>query len=299
MIEDENMPSFPEITEIDLEILKAKEAHFSGSFPLMIEYYQNERPGLDPEFTIESMQRLDAIERQIGTNLSSLVLSDEDREELERSKEFYEKLRQLYRKKKKNDSLEILIADLILSEEPQKEIKKIAAHGKKAVPFLIALIQNEDLKNPLFPGYGNAPQLAVECLREIHDDSTIFALFELIGHVEVVDEEGALLALKEIGEPAMKFLLKVVSSVPITFDNERAAVALIHFKEIPEVSEAALHLLEEEMFRKSVPLSSYLALIAADVGKEELRKRFLALAMKGDTPLELKKEIELIARTWK
>lgn len=299
---NENEPlEFPKLTELDLEILKYREAHFSGSFPLMIEYYQTEKAGQDPEFSIERMQALELVEKSLGQNLSALMLTDEQKEEIENSKALYKKLKGLYAKKGKESPLQILIADLILSEEcdPQKEIESLIACGKKAVPSLIALMQNEDLHNPLFPGFGNAPSLAIECLRGIKDDSAIIALFEEIGHEEVVDEEGALLALRAIGPAAQEFLLRVASSQPITYDNERAAIALIHFKDVGKVAEEALNLLEKEPFRSSIPLSSYLALVASEVKEQPLKERFMLIAKDPTTPKALKNEIDLMIRTWK
>jgi len=277
-----------QLNEEDLEIIKHREAHFSGSFPAMVEYYQAKR---EPEFPLERMVELDALEKSHGSSLA-LILSEEDLEEIDRAQKFYKKLK----KTAKKGSLEELMRDLLLSEEPETAIESIVRTGKKAVPMLIALMQNEDLKSPLFPGRGQATALSLECLRRLKDDSAMIALFEEIGHEDVIDEEGALLALKAIGNPAMEFLLKIVSSLPITGDNERAAVALIHFKDEERVAKEALHLLEDKEFREASPLSSYLALIAAGVRDKHLQETFKALGRDASTPKALRDEIRLIMK---
>lgn len=292
--------SLPELNETDIDILLHKEAHFSGSFSLMIEYYGADGKGRDPDFEISRIIELKQLEERYGQDLASLFLEEEQKEEIRNARALYQKLKELYTKDKKKAAEEILIADLILSDEeyPKEEIEKIALLGKKAIPFLIAIMRNEELKNPLFPGFGKAPLLAVECLRKIKDESTIVSLFEEIGHEEVVDEEGALLALKEIGRPAEHFLMKVLSSHPITSDNERAAIALIHFKDNHEVSERAVNLIENKEFRNKVPLSSYLALIAQGTHDESLRERFRKVAHERGIPKVLQEDMTMVIKSW-
>ncbi|CRX37381.1 hypothetical protein [Estrella lausannensis] len=300
MKEDNALRALSELSETDIDIIRHREAHFSGSFSLMIEYYATEGRGRDPDFSISRLHELKMIEEKSGQNLASLTLADDQKEEIEKSRALYQRLKEIYSKGKKSRPEEILIADLILSEEeyPEKEIEKICLLGKRAIPFLIALMRNEELRNPLFPGFGKAPSLAIDCLREIKDESAIIALFEEIGHEEVVDEEGALLALREIGRPAELFLLKVLSSRPITSDNERAAVALIHFKDHQEVSKAAIDLLESQDFRNTIPLSCYLALIAEGTHDETLRERFRKMALEKGTPKVLQEDMLMVTRSW-
>lgn len=300
MTEADAIKALAELTDTDIDIIRHREAHFSGSFSLMIEYYGTEGRGRDPDFTISRLHELKAMEEKSGQNLAPLVLADEQQQEIAGSRALYQKFKEIYSKGTKSRPEEMLIADLILSDEeyPRKEIEKICLLGKKAVPFLIALMKNEELRNPLFPGFGKAPLLAVDCLREIKDESTIIALFEEIGHEEVVDEEGALLALKEIGRPAEQFLLKVLLSKPITTDNERAAVALIHFKDNREVSKAAIELLEIQDFRNTIPLSCYLALIAEGTHDESLRERFRKAAKEKGSPKILQEDMLMVIKSW-
>lgn len=300
MTEDNALRELSKLSDTDIDILMHREAHFSGSFSLMIEYYASEGRGRDPDFTISRLHELKILEEKSGQNLAALLLADEQKEEIAQSRALYQKLKDIYSKGKKSRPEEMLIADLILSDEeyPQKEIEQICLLGKKAIPFLIALMRNEELRNPLFPGFGKAPSLAVDCLREIKDESAIISLFEEIGHEEVVDEEGALLALKEIGRPAEQFLLKALISRPITSDNERAAIALIHFKDHTEVSKTAIDLIENQDFRNTTPLSCYLALIAEGTHDESLRERFRKASSEKGIPKILQEDMKMVIKSW-
>ncbi len=88
----------------------------------------------------------------------------------------------------------------------------------------------------------------------------MFSLFEIIGKGDFFDEDIVINALKQIGDPAKKFLLTILKSTPITFDNERAAVALIAFKEDPEVSKTCLNMLLNPEMRQQSPLATYLTI---------------------------------------
>ena len=75
-----------------------------------------------------------------------------------------------------------LIADLILSEEeePTKEIEAVVAQGTSILPDLFIIIENEDFYDPLFPGYGYAPYLAIQCIGQIGDASGVIPLFQTL-----------------------------------------------------------------------------------------------------------------------
>src|SRR5262249_53231399 len=148
---------------------------------------------------------------------------------------------------KTKDRIPLLIANLILAEEEEVEfaMEAVVAEKTAIVPSLISLLRNEEFHDPLFPGYGLAPILAAQCLGQIGDQRAIISLFETIGEFDFFDEEVSLKALSIIGEPAKQFLLRVLHSRPVTVDNEKAAIALLAFKDDPEVASRCLQLLKE------------------------------------------------------
>lgn len=297
---EEEMEGFNLKDEIVNGILMHRDAHFGGQFQFMIDYYEKEGKGSLQEFTLEKIREVESIERQLGENLAALLLSGPEAEQVKASKEMYKKLRDVYESKDQTDRYAQLIADLILAEEedPEKEMQAIVAEKAAIVPALVQLLRSEEFYNPLFPGYGQAPLLVIRCLGEIGDKRAIMSLFEFIGRSEVLDEESSLRALRAIGTPAKEFLLKALRSRPITEDNERAAIALIHFKDDPDIAKACLEMVKDPAIRKIVPLSVYLVLACEGLQEVEDRKAFRALLDDGATPSILKTDIKSILKLW-
>ncbi|MEC7838970.1 MAG: hypothetical protein VX777_02900 [Chlamydiota bacterium] len=287
--------------EIITAILMHREVHFGGSFNLMLEYYEGGGKGVSPDFTLENIVDLFQIEKKLEQNLAALILSGPDAEIVQKARESYKKLREVYQSESHADRYAQMIADLIFSEEeePKKEIDVIVAEGKAIVPALIHISQSEDLQNPLYPGYGCAPHLATLCLGKIGDDRAVMALFEQIGRGNVQEEEEALSALRAVGEAAKEFLLKVVRSKPITEDNERAAIAIIQFKDDPVVGDVCLELLQNEEIRQTLPLAAYLVLACEGLQKEEQRLLFKKLSRDPKTPTILHVDFDVVMSSWK
>jgi hypothetical protein len=298
--QNENVDDFPLYSSIDAEIIMHRDAHFGGQFPLMLEYYAQEGKGVNPDFEIERIHELALLEKQLGQNLAGVVLTGVDAERVASAKEAYKVLRDLYDVENPVSKMPLLIADLILSEseEAEEEVEAIVKTKIMAVSSLIDLIRSEDFHDPLFPGYGKAPALATKCLGLIGDKKAIITLFESIGSGDFFDEDMALKALHAIGEPAKIFLLKVLRGRPINIDNERAAVALIAFKEDPEVSKACLEALKEEKVRADIPLATYLILVCEGLKEEQDRAEFLALMEEAKTPRALRQDFKAVAKVW-
>jgi len=292
---------FPVQNAIDIAILMHREAHFSGSFEFMLEYYQTGGKGVCLDFDIPRIQELADMEKRMQQNMAAMLLTGADAEKVAKAKEAYKKLRELYEIQKLKHKYPILIADLILSEDelPEKEIQAIVAEKGAIVPSLIELVCAEDYYDPLFPGYGLAPTLAAKCLGLIGDKRAMISLFELIGERDVANEEVILEALKAIGEPAKAFLLKVLHGKPINQDNENAAIALIEFKDDPEVATQCFKMLKEVEIRKHPILGTYLALACEGLDKTPYKEEFLALAQDPNTPKILRQDILAIAQHWK
>jgi len=262
--------------ELDVDILMHREAHFSGSFSAMLDYYKKGGKGVQGHFPLGRIQDLARYEESTECNLAPILLSGPEMEKLGRVKEAYDQLRELFESTQDRKSLR-LIGDLILAEEtePAKEMQEIIKQGKAIVPLLIETLRQQTLYDPLFPGYGLSPMLIAKCLAEIGDKRAIIFLFEQLGHSSEGEEDEILSALKVLGKPACDFLLHVVSGKPINADNEQAALALISFKEA-KVSKKALSLLSSSETWDHPVFVSYL-LLACEALPEEMRVSFQEL----------------------
>jgi len=301
MNQEESLESFPLRHELDVDILMHREVHFGGNFKVMLDYYSRHGKGARPEFEFDHIRNLAELELNAEKNLAAMLLGGPDAEKVARAKEAYKRLRELYEQEDLPCNFPLLIADLILSEEeePQKEIEAIVQEKSAIVPSLLELLRAEDYYDPLFPGYGHAPTLAAKCLGEIGDKRAIISLFEAIGEEDFFNEDVLLQSLKAIGDPAKEFLLHVVNGRPVNFDNERAAIALIHFKDDPEVSEACLKQLLDPEVRKDFALSTYLTLACEGLKDPELQNKFIQLTEDPQTPSSLARDIKSVSKTWK
>lgn len=286
---------------LDLQILMHREAHFGGQFDEMLDYYAKEGKGVNPDFEIDRIQELATIEKTLNQNLAHLFLSGSDAEKVGRSRNMYKELRSLYENATPANKIARLIADLVLSEdlEAEAEIAALVSERERAVFSLMQVIQSEDLHDPLFPGYGQAPNLAIKCIGKIGDKKAIITLFESIGAGDFFDDNIALDALKAIGEPAKAFLLKVLHGKPVTGDNEKAAIALMAFKDDPQVASAALKLLQDPHVRQDPVFATHLALIGEGIANPEERSAFQALIRDPATPKTLRLDMEIVTKSWK
>lgn len=297
----DDFDEFPLSYVIDNAILMHRDAHFSGNFDLMIDYYNQERRGVCNEFSLQRIEEMAEIEKQKGGNLSATLLSGAEMEKVAASRQSYQNLRDVYEVKKPISPIPALIADLILAEDEELEqaISQVVEQKSAIVPALISLLRNEDFYDPLNPGFGLAPQHAAKCLGLIGDKRAIISLFEAMKEGDFFSEDAILDALRSIGEPAKEFLLKVLHGTPITGDNELAAVALLEFKQDPQVSKACLEMLKTLDLKNNIPLATYLALACEHLQSPEERKLFLQIAEQPTTPKSLRQDILSIAKEWK
>ncbi len=291
---------FPLIDAIDHEILMHRDAHFGGKFSIMLDYYRQEGRGVRPEFDISRIERLAAIEEQCKQNLAAILLEGSEAQKVADVREAYQKLRAIYEVKKPKTLYPRLIADLILTEdeEAESEIAAIVAEKDKIVPALIDLLRNEEFYDPLFPGYGQAPFLAVKCLGKIGDKRAIISLFEAIGQGDFFADDQIVKALKAIGTPACEFLLHVIAGRPLNEDNEKAAIALIAFKDEDEVANRCFELLQYPDIQKDPCLPTYLALVCAGLKDPDKRSAFREMAKSSDLPLILREDMKGIMHDW-
>ncbi len=295
-----DLEDLPLADSLNNAILMHRDAHFSGDFDAMIEYYQKEGRGVFPDFELEKIHELAKLEKEMNENLSGILLSGAEAEQVAKSKNTYKVLKELYDNKDSDKKYARLLADLILTEEeePEQEIQAIVEEKGAIVRPLIDLLQAEDFYDPLFPGYGHAPSLAAKCLGLIGDKRAIISLFESIGAGDFFDETVALTALKTIGTPAKEFLLKVLHGKPLNADNERAAIALIQFKEDPEVAEFCFQMIQDKEVLKDIPLATYLILACEHLDKTVFKEAFITMSKDEKIQKMLRQDMVIIAKQW-
>lgn len=295
----DELEELPVFDEEDRDILMHRDAHFSENFEIMKEYYEKEGKGAILDIDVDRIEELELIERRLGRNLSPLLLQGADAEKIAFSRMLYQKLQDLYESKDEEKDLLLHIADLILSEnEPEVDAQIIAKQGQKIVPLLLQLLDTPQFLDPLFPGYGLAPIAATYALGILKAEVAIPTLFQLIGSQDFELESAALKSLYEIGEKAKQFCLTVLQGLPITGDNEKAALALLSFKDDEEVCRTVLEQLKNPQFLKREPLVSYLLLIGENLPKN-MRDEYRQIAQQETLPIPVKKEMEVIIQSWK
>ncbi len=284
--------------EIDHEILMHRDAHFGGDFNVMLQYYEEDGIGVNPDFDFERIVYLKEVEDQIDGNLAALVLSIPEAERVAKARATYTQLKEVY---EGDNDLAKLVADLILCEEedPEELIEEILEMNERIIPDLIRIVESADAYDPLSPGYGLAPALAIHCLGELREARAVVLIFERFGSEMLFDEEILLEALQKIGEPAKQFLLRILKSRPITSDNIHAAFALTSFAQDTEIAICAYEELQSPEICDKPLLSTYLLCHCDALQRTAHRENFIAMARDSALPRAMRLEIENIVRDWK
>ena len=270
------MNELPLLNTLDLEILMHKDAHFGGSFEMMIDYYEKDGIGVQEDFDIERIKELSLFDKD--GHLAEDVLPDMAKSDVIFAKELYKKFKSCYEGK---NLLPQKLADLILSEDvsPTDEIESLASFKKEAIKPLTEILLQDHFYNTLNPGYGRAPINAALCLKSINDEEAIPFLFNALGKSFMVDE-AIIDALISFGKKAEDFLCDRLKSVPYTRDNYTAAMALSSFPISDETAQLALYQLEEKETFKHDSYPSYLICICEGLESDESRKQFTQLCTK-------------------
>ncbi|MCH9634104.1 MAG: hypothetical protein S4CHLAM7_08460 [Chlamydiae bacterium] len=227
------------------EMLMHRNTHFGGKFSFMREYYLEEGVGVQPDIELEEINKLASFEKSIGQDLAPLSLSAQELEKVKTAKKMYDALQKISSISKDPNSIPTLLVDLILTEEEvPKDIIASLAKQEKALSYLVELLNTEEFFDPIYPGYGRTPLHVATCLGQMKSSKAIIPLFESMKQENFIYEETAILALKEIGQEALDFLLKVLNNTPFTLDNEKAAIALMSFDENEDFAKSALKLLQ-------------------------------------------------------
>jgi hypothetical protein len=290
---------FPLVDALDHDILMHREAHFGGQFSIMIDYYKQGGKGAQPDFDRDRIEYLANLEQQLKQNLAVLMLEGREIQKVADARQMYDQLRQIYTIQHPKTLYPRLIADLILTEEekPESEILAIVSEQEHIVPALIQVLRCDELYDPLFPGYGHAPSLAVECLGRIGNHRAIPFLFAILGQGDFFLDDQIISALKMIGSPARAFLLPILKRRPLNEDNCRAAMALLAFKDDEEVAATCLDLLQHPDVQQDLCLATYLVLGCTDLKDPMKRQLFIQT---GTSPLlaPLKEDIREVIQGW-
>ncbi len=288
--------SFPLLDALELEILMHKEVHFSSSFDEMLAYYKKDSIGCMPDFSITTIEKLKALEESSKKNLAEMLLPDSAKEEVVKAKKMYISLREAY---DKNQALPKLVSDLILTEEnfPEKEIDALIKE-KNAFDSLIKIISSETFYDPMYPGYGRTPIFAAKCLQQMGNPDAIIPLFEALSEDNFFTDEAIIDAICSFKEKAEEFLLKQLQSMPLSKENEQAAICLTHFAPSEKIGNACIKLLEDKnILLKKPTLSVYLILSCTKLSKED-QEKFKKLTQDKSFPSHLEMDAKLIMRAW-
>jgi hypothetical protein len=225
----DELSNLPLFEEEDILCLMHRDAHFSGSFPAMIEYYSNpDAKGVLESINVEKIDLLENIQKGIKSDLAPLLISGADAEKVALSRQMYKELSAVA--EKDPSSSEGMLASAILSEDDIETLVEKAPIALFEKPkSLLLLACSEHFCDPLFPGYGLAATLAIHLLGKMKYEPAIAELFQLIGRRDFFTESAILQTLHAIGPAAKKFAMNRLASFPVTADHERAALLLIEF----------------------------------------------------------------------
>ncbi len=288
--------SFPLLDALELEILMHKEAHFAASFDAMLTYYKEDGVGCMPDFSIATIEKLKALEESSKKNLAEMLLPDSAKEEVAKAKKMYISLRDAYNK---DDALPKLVSDLILTEEnyPEKEIEALIKE-KKAFDSLVKIISSEPFYDPIYPGYGRTPIFAAKCLQKIGNPDALIPLFEALSEDNFFTDEAIIDAICSFKENATEFLLKRLQSMPLSKENEQAAICLTHFEASEKIGKSCIKLLEDKnLLLKKPTLAVYLILSCTKLSKDD-QDKFKKLTHDKSFPNHLEMDAKLIMRAW-
>ncbi len=255
----DELADLPLFDEEDILCLMHRDAHFSGSFAVMKEYYQNpDAKGAVEEITPARIALLEAVQDGLKRDLAPLLIRGPDAEKVALSRQVYKDLGELCH----NDpsSPEGMLAAAILSEDDVDSIVETAPPALMERPeTLLLLATSAVFCDPLFPGYGTGSLLAIRLLGAMRYEQAVPALFSLIGHRDFSVENAVLAALRNIGPAARKFAMDRLSAFPVTAEHERAVMVLIEFLPDQEIDELFSKILADPRV-KNTRLEQYLKL---------------------------------------
>jgi hypothetical protein len=294
---DDTFGHIPLLDAVDLDILMHKEAHFGGSFEVMIDYYNKDGVGVMPDFDEQRINELFTIEKSLGVSLVESLLPLPAKQMVEKSKKLYQELRSAY--EQIDQGIAIKVSDLILTEEelPEKEIQNLVLLGQMAFGPMIHLIESTDFYDPLFPGYGRSPMFAAMVLEKLKDKSAIPHLFAALGQENFFTDDAIIKSLISFGDEAKTFLIKKLTGEPFTKENIYAITALTTLEDDEEVAKVSLVLLEKPAAHKNENFMRYLIFACSGLKHEIDRMKFTQFQSMIPSNA-LKKECGVIIKNW-
>ncbi len=280
-------------------ILMLRDAHFRGHFDLMLQSFYNENfIGNNLNIDISEIEYLEKIEKKIQQNLAPLILSANEAERIYKSRLMYENLKKVYfLKNKNNNEKSKILADLLLIEffPFDKEVNAVIQLKDDIIPDLLNIINNPNFYDPVFPGFGEIPKIAIECLSKINNPKVIPHIFSLLGKENLSDDDLSFF-LSQFNENAKKFFFKILISLPITKDHSIAAFCLTRFNDLETIKfcEELLYIPE---YHKDPLLLYYLINIVIQNPNSNLIQ-YIQEKIYKKLPKNLQKEIDLIVRDW-
>lgn len=297
--EEADQQASPLLEEEDRDILMHRDIHFSANFALMADYYDKEGKGAVLDVCNSRIYQLMELEERLGRDLAPLVLQGADAERVGKARNLYQNLQKQYEDPKTTPEL-LAIIDLIFSEEeePEQDAQLAASIGETMIPYLISIIKTEELYDPLFPGYGKAPIAAALALGFLKAEAAIEPLFLMLTKYDFEIESASLAALALIGDKAQDFCLKMLTSRPITLDNERAAIACCTFPPNEILGQAILSQLQDKEIQKKERLATYLVLACENLPENQM-SLLKEIALAGTLPKNVQDEITVILKNRK
>lgn len=283
------------VDEEDRDIIMHRDVHFGGKFDIMLEAYYNETKAAVLDTSVKRIKGLQAYEEKLGSDIAPLILQGADAEKVAFAKKMYKELSTLFEAKEKD--LPQAIGSLILSEneDPEQEIKEVVSYKEQAIHPLLDILTSDLFKDPLFPGYGLALIHAADALGKLHAVEAIYPLIALLSEASFGFEEAAVRNLHAIGDPAKDVLMKLTAQIPVSSTNERAAYALLLFKEDLKVATFFFETLKK--FLKYKALGVYLVL-GCEALPREFHKEFRTLSTNSEIAKEIRDEMVPIINYW-
>ncbi len=69
-----------------------RDAHFGGQFSIMLDYYRNHGVGENPHFSIDRIEALAVMEKELGQNLAAVFLTISEMETVAEARQAYKDL---------------------------------------------------------------------------------------------------------------------------------------------------------------------------------------------------------------
>lgn len=253
--------SFGVVDEEDRRILLHRDAHFSGSFPAMLEYY--ERPdarGVHDEISYNRIAFLADVEKRLGRDIAPLILAGADAEKIAWARKMYADIQ----KASHDNPNAALFSTILLHEEnelefSEEDLQKLSQHPS----LLLMLASSEEFRDELAPGYGKAPLDAIRLIGKLKIREGMEPLLRLLATAEGEEEEELLFALYSLGDEVLEKACSFLASKPLTPFHERMALLLLQFLPDPRAVLCANTLLKDKEIERS-PLAKWLMLANAE-----------------------------------